>query len=92
MTEPFVCKNFSEMTLGFSIHVFGADPCMTQVEVCLYITQSFSFIGISEIFFFHLHKRWTEITAMTKYIKEIQSWIFSGNQYISVVMEGFHKC
>lgn len=50
MTEPFVCKNFSEMTLGFSIHVFGADAW--HKLKCLYITQSFSFTGISEIFFF----------------------------------------
>lgn len=27
--------------------------------------------------FFYSHKRWTEIMAMTKYIKEIQSWVFS---------------
>lgn len=51
MTKPFVCKNFSQMTQEFPVNVFGADPCVIQTGVCLCVTQSFSFIGISEILF-----------------------------------------
>lgn len=50
MTKPFVCKN-SQMTQEFPVNVFGADPCVIQIGVCLFVTQSFSFIDILDILF-----------------------------------------
>jgi len=51
MTKLFVCKNCSQMTQEFPVNVFGAEPCVIQIGVCLCVTQYFSLTDISEILF-----------------------------------------